>query len=84
MNTYDHEFKLGDFIRMKESCSGAVKGEIYQLTNFKGKRIMSPEYPGWEGRMVNLNGGGWACSCEDKWEYITTDSEVVKMLLLKQ
>lgn len=53
-----HTFKVGDKIRMKESCLGIDKGEILKIEK------------SWTGNLLVKNSLNY-CMCQDKWLPLT-------------
>ena len=64
------KFKIGDKIRMKSSCSGAVCGQIYTL------------YETNQGLCTKLEEGNNACgcSCNEEWELVTNNQSTMSSL----
>jgi hypothetical protein len=55
MNKY--EFKVGDKIIIKQTCSGSYEGEIYTLI----------KHPTSCNLCVDLKNGHYGCSCTNNW-----------------
>ena len=68
-------FKAGDKIRQKEDCSGAIKGEIYELTWGDKYGICKNQLYAWKGG--ELGSGGRGCSCQENWELVESPKDII-------
>lgn len=72
------EFKIGDKVRVKVSCSGAIAGEIYELTYGDANGANNDELWAWKGGRLSMQGNS-GCHCQDNWELITSKQNMNKL-----
>ena len=79
-----NKFKEGDSVRVKNDCSGTIKGEIYIL----GYGYSDGEHPEkLVARKGVLKKNGSGCGCKDNWELINSNQTTnmkKRYILLKE
>lgn len=62
------EFKVGNYVRMTNDCSGSIKGNIYLLRYDNTYGNDNTLLYAWDKEVEKLGKGG--CSCHNKWELV--------------